>query len=73
MKPVWTNRRPCAVSASTILTQSSAVVASGFSQKTGFPAAIADRTCSACVGPQEVTSTASTSPEVINSAPFAHT
>ncbi len=55
-----------------ILRQSSAVVASGFSQNTGFPAAIAFSTCSAWVGPQDVTSTASTSSAAMSSAPFVN-
>src|SRR3954470_9818561 len=71
MKPTWTRRRPAACSASTIRRQSSASVARGFSQKTGLPAAIAASTCSAWVGPHDVTRTASTSGCPIRSAPEA--
>src|SRR5690606_4880207 len=58
----WTRRRPDACSASMIFMQSSAVVASGFSQNTGLRAATAASTDAACAGPQEATSTATTSP-----------
>jgi hypothetical protein len=40
LKPTWTSRRPAATSASTIRRQASWVVASGFSQNTGLPAAM---------------------------------
>ena len=41
--------------------------ASGFSQNTGLPAAIAATTCSSWAGPQDATSTASTLPSAIRS------
>ena len=44
MKPTWTSRLPWATSASMMFRQASVVVASGFSQKTGLPAAIEART-----------------------------
>ena len=47
-------------SASTIRRQASCVVASGFSQNTGLPAAIDARTYCSWVGPHEQTTTAST-------------
>ena len=47
------------------------MVASGFSQKQGLPAAMAASTYCSCVAPQEVTSTASTSAEAISSSPVA--
>src|SRR3954453_4443457 len=60
MKPTCSSRLPCATSASTMLRQACVDVASGFSQNTGFPAAIDARTYSSWVGPQEQTRTAST-------------
>src|SRR5699024_672996 len=60
LKPTWIRCLPDAISASTIFLQSSAVVASGFSQKILFPAAIAFSTTSAWVYPGEATTTAST-------------
>ena len=44
MNPTCTSRRPKAASVSRIAEQSASVVASGFSQKTGFPALIAAST-----------------------------
>src|SRR4029077_20992091 len=67
MKPTWTSRRPAAISASMIRWQASRDGASGFSQNTGLPAAIAARACSSCAGPQDATSTASTLPSAISS------
>ena len=49
----------------------SAVVASGFSQKQGLPAAMAASTYCSWVAPHEVTSTASTSAEAMSSSPVA--
>jgi hypothetical protein len=73
MKPTITSRRPLATSASTIRRQASCVVASGFSQNTGFPASIDASTYSSCVGPHEVTITASTVSSLISSCPVACT
>ena len=47
------------------------MVASGFSQNTGFLAAMQARTYSSCVGPHEVTTTASTASSRISSSPVA--
>src|ERR1700754_1222210 len=71
MKPTMTIRRPAATSASTIRAQASSVVASGFSQKTCLPASMQARTYSSCVGPQDVTTTASTSGSAMRSCPLA--
>ena len=60
MNPTCTSRRPAASSASTIRSQAPRVVASGFSQNTCLPAAMAASTYSSCVGPHDVTTTAST-------------
>ena len=49
------------------------VVASGFSQKTGLPAAIEATTYSSWVGPQEHTITASTFSSAMRSSPVACT
>src|SRR5215217_4861910 len=49
------------------------VVASGFSQNTGLPAAMAASTYSSCVGPHEATRTASTSGSAISFSPLACT
>ena len=73
MKPTWTSRRPAAISASMIRRQASSVVASGFSQNTGLPAAIAASTYSSCVAPQDATSTASTPPSAMRSWPVGCT
>ena len=56
-----TSRRPAATSASTMRSQASRVVASGFSQKTCLPASMQASTYSSWVGPHEATTTASTS------------
>src|SRR6267378_3873818 len=69
MKPTWTRRLPYFTSASTMRRQPAAVVASGFSQKTGFPAAMEASTNSSWVGPQEVTTTTSTSGAAMTSRP----
>jgi hypothetical protein len=61
MKPTCTSRRPAAASASMMARQARSVVARGFSQKTGLPAAMPASTYSSWVGPQEATRTASTS------------
>src|SRR5664279_4514435 len=53
--------------------QASCVVASGFSQKTGLPAATAASTYSSCVGPHEQTSTASTESSLTSSSPVEWT
>ena len=73
MKPTITSRLPLATSASTIRRQASCVVASGFSQNTGLPASMAASTNSSCVGPHEVTSTASTASSPMSSCPVACT
>src|SRR4051794_18403885 len=73
MKPTWTKRRPAPTSASMMRWQACVVVASGFSQKTGLPAAIDARTNSSWVGPQEQTITASTTSSPIRSSPVACT
>ena len=70
MKPTCTSRLPRAASASTMRFAPSAVVASGFSQKQGLPAAMAASTYCSCVAPQEVTSTASTLSEAIEILAF---
>ena len=71
MKPTCTRRRPRSTSARTMVQQASSVVASGFSQKTGLPARIAAVTNSSWLGPQEHTSTASTSGSSITPWPVA--
>ena len=67
MKPTWTRRLPWAISASMMLRQACVVVASGFSQNTGLPAAIAASTYSSWVGPHEQTMTASTAGSAMSS------
>src|SRR6267143_3712814 len=69
MKPTWTRRLPCFISASTMRMQPAAVVARGFSQNTGFPTAMEASTNSSWVGPHEVTTTTSTSGAAITSRP----
>src|SRR3979490_2380396 len=69
MQPTWTRRLPCFTSAPTMGRQPAAVVASGFSQNTGFPAAMEASTNSSWVGPHEVTTTTSTSGAAITSRP----
>ena len=49
------------------------MVASGFSQKTGLPAAIEASTYCSCVGPQDATTTASTCGSAMTSSPVACT
>ena len=56
-----------------IRSHASRVVASGFSQNTCLPAAIEASTYSSWVGPQEQTTTASTSSSSISSCPVACT
>src|SRR3954471_21634320 len=73
MKPTITMRRPAATSASRIRSQASRVVASGFSQNTCLPAAMPASTNSSCVGPQDATTTASTSGPLIRSWPVLWT
>src|SRR5512141_76744 len=73
MKPTCTSLLPCATSASMMFLQASVVVASGFSQKTGLPAATAASTYVSWVGPQEQTMTASTLSSAIRSSPEACT
>ena len=68
MKPTWTSRRPAAISASMIRWQAALDGASGFSQNTGLPAAIAATTCSSWAGPQDATRTASTLPSATRAA-----
>ncbi len=70
MNPTCTRRRPAATSASTIRRHASGVGASGFSQNTGLPAPIVASTNSSWLGPDEVTSTASTAAEAITSSPL---
>ena len=53
--------------------QASVVVANGFSQKTGLPAAIEATTYCSWVGPQEHTITASTFSSAMRSSPVAWT
>src|SRR6188472_2040768 len=69
MKPTCTSRWPVAASASMIRRQASVVVANGFSQKTGLPAAIEATTYCSWVGPHEHTSTACTFSSVMRSSP----
>src|SRR5437764_3937756 len=69
MKPTWTRRLPCFTSASTMRRQPAAVVASGFSQNTGFPAAMWASTNSSCVGPPEVSTPTFTAGAAITSRP----
>ncbi len=73
MKPTWTSRRPTATSASRIRRQASWLVASGFSQKTGLPAARQASTYSSWLGPQDATMTASTSGASTSACPSGWT
>ena len=66
MKPRLTKRRPAATSASITRRQASAVVASGFSHRTGLPAAMHAITNSSCVVSNDATTTASTSGSAIS-------
>ena len=71
MKPTCTSRRPWAISASRMRRHASCVVASGFSQSTGLPAAMQASTYSSWVAPQEATTTASTASSRIRAWPVA--
>src|SRR4051794_8593834 len=73
MNPTCTSRLPCAASASMMFRHASGVVASGFSQNTGLPAAIAATTYASCDGPQEHTRTASTRSSPMRSSPVGCT
>src|SRR5882724_6026849 len=73
MYPTCTSRLPYATSASTTRSAASWVVASGFSQKTGLPAAMDASTYCSWVGPQEQTTTASTVGSAITSSPVGRT
>src|SRR6202000_2169075 len=64
------SRRPPAASAPSTRSQASRVVASGFSQNTGLPAAIAASTYCSWVGPQDATTTASTAGSAITVSPL---
>src|SRR5215211_5060064 len=68
MKPTCTSRRPKATSASTTRRPASPVVASGFSHRTGLPAARQARTNASCVSSEEAMTTASTSALWISSS-----
>ena len=66
MNPTMTSRRPSATSASRTWTHSAVVGASGFSHRTGLPAAMQARVNAACVSAIDAISTASTSSDSIS-------
>src|SRR5215210_3407361 len=66
MKPRLTSRRPPAVSAAMTRRHASALVASGFSHRTGLPASMQASTNSSWLGSNEATTTASTAGSAIS-------